>query len=233
MRSWGCDSVLGHFEDATAQSEGSKMRSGAIPRQWWAILWVVGACARATDGLEPVSGGAGGDTGNGSGGMSSAGTSVGGTLAHAGTTVVAGGSGGNGMVMAFGGTASAGTAHGGTSTAGAGDGFAGSGAGEPGETGGLGGAAGHGGGTAGGGGAAGGGAPNCDPPSGMTCKDAAAYCAGQSYAVGDKVLATCAVNTGGCISGKSWLFTCAKAGCADKAPGTTAGEGYWTITQCQ
>jgi hypothetical protein len=45
-------------------------------------------------------------------------------------------------------------------------------------------------------------------------------------------MAVCTVDTAGCISGRHWLFTCAKADCGTHDPGTTPGETYWTITQC-
>jgi hypothetical protein len=50
--------------------------------------------------------------------------------------------------------------------------------------------------------------------------------------VGDKVKAVCMVNTAGCVMGKNWLFTCTVAGCAAHTPGTTDGESYWSVAQC-
>jgi hypothetical protein len=50
--------------------------------------------------------------------------------------------------------------------------------------------------------------------------------------VGDKVKAVCLVNTAGCVETKNWLFSCKAAGCGAHTPGTTDGENYWTVSQC-
>jgi hypothetical protein len=58
------------------------------------------------------------------------------------------------------------------------------------------------------------------------------YCPGFAYAAGDRVLATCTVNTGGCIADKDMLFSCV-ADCAATTPGTGADQNKWTISsQC-
>ncbi|HYQ41361.1 MAG TPA: hypothetical protein VER11_05330, partial [Polyangiaceae bacterium] len=61
---------------------------------------------------------------------------------------------------------------------------------------------------------------------------ASPYCSGYSYVVNDKVKAVCMVDTAGCITGKNWLFTCKLAGCGSHTPGTTDGESYWNVSQC-
>jgi hypothetical protein len=50
--------------------------------------------------------------------------------------------------------------------------------------------------------------------------------------VGDKVKAVCQVNTAGCVKDKNWLFTCTVSNCGAHIPGTTDGEGYWSVAQC-
>jgi len=199
------------------------------------------ACATASD-SSPVVTGAGGTEAGSAGQAGSLGTA--GTTSNGGS-VGSGGAGGSSN--AFGGTgalagsaqsgaggSSAGSAGlGGSAHSGAGGASAGS-AGIAGSA--AGGSAGHAGsvGAGGTGGIAGGsgGAGGCAAPSGTTCGAASSYCATIDYAVGDKVMAMCAVNTGGCISGRNWLFTCSAVGCGTHAPGTAAGEGFWTITQC-
>lgn len=72
----------------------------------------------------------------------------------------------------------------------------------------------------------------CDPPSGTTCDDASFYCATQTYANGDYVLARCTVGTGGCISGRIFLFECV-GDCNSEAAGTGVDQSTWGIrSQC-
>jgi len=155
--------------------------------------------------------------------------------AAAGTGGAAAGTGGaaagTGGAAAGTGGAAAGTGGAAAGTGGASAGSGGSSAGAGGSTAGAGGSsAGAGGSSAGSGGS--GGSSSCTPPTGTTCTTAADYCSGYTYIVGNKVKAVCAVDTAGCIKGKNWLFSCSQAGCGSHPPGTTDGEGYWTITQC-
>jgi hypothetical protein len=152
-----------------------------------------------------------------------------------------GGNAGAGGMAGSGGNAGAGGMAGGGNGGTAGNGGAGGNAGTGGSggtagTGGSGGNAGTGGsgGNAGTGGSGGnaGSAGGCSGPTGATCATANDYCPGFAYAVGDKVLAKCTVNTGGCISNKEMLFSCA-ADCATTTPGSGADQNKWSIAdQC-
>jgi hypothetical protein len=113
-------------------------------------------------------------------------------------------------------------------------GSAGKGGSSAGGSGGRGGSGGSGtAGTGGSTGSTGGTGSSCDPPVDPTnCMDADDFCAGYSYAPGDRVLAECMVGTAGCIDGRTMMFECVSA-CTTQTPGTGVDNSKWNIVnQC-